>query len=359
MDADAGKREPAFDHAKLAESLAKVASRDVNPTKVPFDFIAVDGDVVRFVAFDKGWAFDRKTGMWPKDRSQRPPRRPSPAASAEKGPIQSGLRINRSAPNPWTVTVKDSNLFLKKGRTRVSAHQRRHGRRLLRADRAILVAGLEAGWSPCAPARATSARSPWSSRRRATSSSRSSSHDHLPQARRRDRRRASRTCSTSRSASEIPVNDELFANPWSIIARALGRRTRRGSRSSTTSAGTRCCGWSASTRRPARRGRSSTRESKTFIDYAHKQFCTQCRTTGEMIWMSERDGWNHLYLYDAQDRQGEEPDHQGRVGRPRRRSRGRARSGRSGSGPAASTRSRTRTTSTTAASTSTAPAWSS
>ena len=37
--------------------------------------------------------------------------------------------------------------------------------------------------------------------------------------------------------------------------------------------------------------------------------------------MSERDGWNHLYLYDAQDRQGEEPDHEGRVDRPRRRPR--------------------------------------
>ena len=33
--------------------------------------------------------------------------------------------------------------------------------------------------------------------------------------------------------------------------------------------------------------------------------------------MSERDGWNHLYLYDAKTGTGEKPDHQGRVGRAR------------------------------------------
>ena len=34
----------------------------------------------------------------------------------------------------------------------------------------------------------------------------------------------------------------------------------------------------------------------------------------ERIWSSERDGWNHLYLYDTQTGAREEPDHQRRVG---------------------------------------------
>ena len=37
--------------------------------------------------------------------------------------------------------------------------------------------------------------------------------------------------------------------------------------------------------------------------------------------MSERDGWNHLYLYDATHRPGEEPDHPRRMGRAGRGSR--------------------------------------
>ena len=76
----------------------------------------------------------------------------------------------------------------------------------------------------------------------------------------------------------------------------------------------------------------------------------------EVIWMSERDGWNHLYLYDGATGPGEEPDHEGRVGRPRRRRRWTRRSARSGSARAGCTRARTRTSSTTTASTSTAPA---
>ena len=40
-------------------------------------------------------------------------------------------------------------------------------------------------------------------------------------------------------------------------------------------------------------------QSKTFIDYSGKYYADYEDKTGEIIWMSERDGWNHLYLYDA------------------------------------------------------------
>ena len=40
-------------------------------------------------------------------------------------------------------------------------------------------------------------------------------------------------------------------------------------------------------------------ECRTFFDYSGKQFLRMLEDTGELIWMSERDGWNHLYLYDA------------------------------------------------------------
>jgi dipeptidyl aminopeptidase/acylaminoacyl peptidase len=39
--------------------------------------------------------------------------------------------------------------------------------------------------------------------------------------------------------------------------------------------------------------------SKTFIDYSGKEFSYYADATHEIIWMSERDGWNHLYLCDA------------------------------------------------------------
>ncbi|RZL49342.1 MAG: S9 family peptidase [Pedobacter sp.] len=40
-------------------------------------------------------------------------------------------------------------------------------------------------------------------------------------------------------------------------------------------------------------------ESKTFICYSSKMFRYDVNDGKETIWMSERDGWNHLYLFDA------------------------------------------------------------
>jgi dipeptidyl aminopeptidase/acylaminoacyl peptidase len=39
--------------------------------------------------------------------------------------------------------------------------------------------------------------------------------------------------------------------------------------------------------------------SETFIDYSQKTFLRWLDDTGELIWASERDGHNHLYLFDA------------------------------------------------------------
>ena len=40
-------------------------------------------------------------------------------------------------------------------------------------------------------------------------------------------------------------------------------------------------------------------QAKTFIDWTNKVFLHRLPPTHEAVWMSERDGWNHLYLYDT------------------------------------------------------------
>ncbi|MGD2121577.1 MAG: DPP IV N-terminal domain-containing protein [Gemmatimonadota bacterium] len=40
-------------------------------------------------------------------------------------------------------------------------------------------------------------------------------------------------------------------------------------------------------------------EPETFFDYSGKRFREDVTDGEEIIWMSERDGWNHLYLYDG------------------------------------------------------------
>lgn len=40
-------------------------------------------------------------------------------------------------------------------------------------------------------------------------------------------------------------------------------------------------------------------QSKTFFCYSGKKFRSDVADGKEIVWMSERDGWNHLYLYDG------------------------------------------------------------
>ena len=40
-------------------------------------------------------------------------------------------------------------------------------------------------------------------------------------------------------------------------------------------------------------------ETKTFFEYSAKKFRFDINDGAETVWMSERDGWNHLYLYDG------------------------------------------------------------
>lgn len=98
---------------------------------------------------------------------------------------------------------------------------------------------------------------------------------------------------------EIPVADTLFPNPWSIddlrwradsgrftfvynqrghqVLRILAVAATNGAVSAVVD-----------------------EQSPTFICYSSKYFAEYLDDPGEIIWMSERDGWNHLYLYDAQ-----------------------------------------------------------
>ncbi len=96
---------------------------------------------------------------------------------------------------------------------------------------------------------------------------------------------------------QIPISDDLLPNPWSITRIAwdgdssrftflYNQRGHQVLRVIAVSAG------------GVARAIVDER-SRTFIDYVGKQFYYTLAETEEIIWMSERDGWNHLYLYDG------------------------------------------------------------
>ncbi len=96
----------------------------------------------------------------------------------------------------------------------------------------------------------------------------------------------------------VEVGDDLFPTPWSIG----GIRWLPGGRE---------CAFLYNQRGHQRlcvlavhadTGKVRTiveERSDTFIDYSQKMFLHWLDASGEMLWMSERDGWNHLWLHDV------------------------------------------------------------
>ncbi len=98
--------------------------------------------------------------------------------------------------------------------------------------------------------------------------------------------------------ASIPVSDALFSNPWAVdrlrwaadgsqFTFLYNERGHQLLRVIAVDAAT---------------GAARTlveERSATFIDYSQKTELRWLDRSGEFIWASERDGWNHLYLFDA------------------------------------------------------------
>lgn len=103
----------------------------------------------------------------------------------------------------------------------------------------------------------------------------------------------------AKNQKEIPISDALFSNPWSITNLAWDKDNsafsflynQRGHQVMRF------------LRVDAETGKVTPiieETSPNFIDYSQKTYLHLLEKTNEVLWASERDGYNHLYLFDAQ-----------------------------------------------------------
>jgi dipeptidyl aminopeptidase/acylaminoacyl peptidase len=98
--------------------------------------------------------------------------------------------------------------------------------------------------------------------------------------------------------TEIQIAEDLFGNPWSIshLSWSADGRSFRFLYNERGHQLMRLLSVDAET------GGVRTvveEKSPTFIDYSQKTFLHWLDASREVLWMSERDGWNHLWLFDA------------------------------------------------------------
>ena len=240
------------------------------------------------------------------------------------GPVRPAFDINgvepkKSPDGKLEALVNNYNVAIREaGKTRGHAPQhRRLRRRLLRSRLDRLVAGLEEDRRLQGEARLSPLRAlrPVVARRSAAAEALDAA---VRQAGRRARRRDSRSSSTSTRKKQIVVDNALFPNAYDVTP----LEWRKDSRAVTFEYNQRghqvyrVIEIDALTATPRA---VISEEPKTFFCYSGKKFRLDVADGKEVIWMSERDGWNHLYLYDGATGRREEPDHQGRLGRARRR----------------------------------------
>jgi dipeptidyl-peptidase 4 len=96
---------------------------------------------------------------------------------------------------------------------------------------------------------------------------------------------------------QIPVVQDLLTNPWSIDE-LKWRADSSGFTLLYNQRGHQIMRVVEVDRRGQARSVLEERAA-TFIDYTNKVYYERCDGRGDLLWMSERDGWNHLYRFDA------------------------------------------------------------
>ena len=305
VDAAAGKREPAFDHAKLAAAFSEVSGKAHEAAKLPIDEIdRVEGGVIRFNSGGKGWAYDPKADKV--SEAEPLARTPDPQGRGRGGgnrppraEEQSSRRGETSPDGKWTASVRDHNLYLRE--------KKEGGQEYLLGAGATAADFFEGGgvyWSPDST-KLVAIRTR-KGEERTVNLIESSPRDQLqPKLHSFSYNKPGDKLPVRKpklfdvaTRKEVEVKDELFPHAWGLSSvrwekdssRFTFLYNQRGHQVLRVVAVDAATG-------------SATplidEQSKTFIDYAHKLYYRHLDDTGEILWMSERDGWNHLYLHDA------------------------------------------------------------
>jgi len=302
-DASSATKAIAFDHAKLAAALASASGEKVEALRLPFPTVtfAEDGKTVEFVAVGSRWSCDlatfecKKLGPAP-TRGGRGggmtmwTRGPAPEAASRE--------VKTSPDGKWEVFIRNYNVVLRDKETKEETILSRDG------SEGNYYTYESLRWAPDSKKFAA-----YRLRRgyhRVIQYVESSPADQLqPKYHTMEYAKPGDAIDIEKPAlflvdskARIDIDDALFPNPYEMGDIAW----RKDSRAFTFEYNERghqvyrIVEVDSATGAP----RAVIDETaKTFFCYSGKKFRYDIDDGIEVVWMSERDGWNHLYLYDG------------------------------------------------------------
>ncbi len=295
-----GRKRPAFDHARLAGSLAKVTGKAVEAGKLPIEELSFleGGKHLLFRTEEGWWSFESKTGAVAKalaPKEQAPPRGEydDPAPRRTLVPL-------RSPDGRYAAQMQDSNIVVRSA----------SGKEIFRTtdgDSSDPYTGA-LDWSPDGR-KLVAQRSTVVPIHRVTFVESSPKDQLEPKVHVNDYAKPGDPLPIVRpvlldpeKGRVAPADANLAPTPYFNYGEDLDIHwakdssrffyvyNQRGHQALKVIAVDAATG--------ASRAVVDDR-SKTFIDYSGKQFLEYLDDTNELVWMSERNGWNHLYLVDA------------------------------------------------------------
>ncbi len=332
VDAETLAKKPAFDHQRLAASLSSAASQKYTSVTLPFTTFSFAEGAVEFVAGDATWRCDlsdyvcKKIGPAPPGAQGRPPEEDSPGEygndvydgmvnlSPQVGQSRAGFQrqdqnqtSKHSPDGKWEALIQNYNIFIRpKGKTESSplSYDGSEGNYYTLAS---IV------WSP--DSKRLAAYRVRSGYRRQVHFIESSPADQLqPKHSTRDYAKPGDALDIAQPAlfdldakKQIIIDNTLFPNPYSLS----GMVWWKDGRAFTFEYNQRGHQAYRVIEVDAATGRARaiiSEEPQTFFSYRplsgnQREVGTRYRydlSDGrEIIWASERDGWRHLYLYDA------------------------------------------------------------
>lgn len=305
VDAARKTRKPAFDAQQVAQELSKATGKKIDPYKLPFTTITFgkDDEGVEFVAEGSVWQYGAGTVAFRKKgpfKAETTDRRYWGSAWDETSP-----RPVASPDSNWTAYIKNYNLYLKSRKTGEETQLSFDG-----SAGDYYASTIQ--WSPDSKKLVTNQVRP--GEKHLIYFVRSSPADQLqPKLENREYLKPGDALPVRRpqlflvdTKQHVPVDDALFNQQFSLNSlhwrddsRAFtfeyNQRGHQVYRVLEVNAvpGT-ATGTAPGTVRPL-----IEEQNRTFIDYSGKRYRHDVADGKEIIWASERDGWNHLYLYDG------------------------------------------------------------
>ena len=307
VPAGTGTKTAAFDHEKLAAALSKAAGENYTAATLPFSTISfVDHDqAIEVAAAEFNWKCslaDYSCEKLSSAPTQGPGQRGAGAAPRNRALQAQQENLPAASPDgKWEALIRNFNIFLRpKGKN--------DGRPLsFDGSEDNYYAASSLAWSPDSTKLAAYRVRP--GYRREVHYVESSPADQLqPKHSAIEYAKPGDVLDLQQPVlflvgdnKEILVDNSLFPNPYELSR--LGPVWRKDSRAFTFEYNQRGHQAYRVIEVGATTGQARTiidEESKTFFCYSGKKYRHDIDDGKEIVWMSERNGWNHLYLYDGE-----------------------------------------------------------